>query len=96
MRPAHGVEFDEKYFTTDDEFKRIIAILRLAVPYTGLILTARENPELRRELMSLASADRAVAASNSEATPRPGMPRSWSGNSFPLPISVLLTRLCVS
>ncbi len=52
LRPAQGVEFDEKYFTTDDEFKRIIAILRLAVPYTGLILTARENPELRRELMS--------------------------------------------
>lgn len=52
LRPAHGVEFDEKYFTTDDEFKRIIAILRLAVPYTGLILTAREKPDLRRELMS--------------------------------------------
>lgn len=52
LRPAQGVEFDEQYFTTDDEFKRIIAILRLAVPYTGLILTARENPELRRELMS--------------------------------------------
>ncbi len=52
LRPAHGVEFDEQYFTTDEEFKRIIAILRLAVPYTGLILTARENPDLRRELMS--------------------------------------------
>jgi len=52
LRPAHGVEFDEQYFTTDDEFKRIIAILRLAVPYTGLILTAREKTELRRELMS--------------------------------------------
>ena len=52
LRPAQGVDFDEQYFTTDDEFKRIIAILRLAVPYTGLILTARENPELRRELMS--------------------------------------------
>jgi 2-iminoacetate synthase len=35
------------------ELKRIIAILRLAVPYTGLILTARENAELRRECMEL-------------------------------------------
>jgi 2-iminoacetate synthase len=52
LRPAHGVEFDEKYFVSDEEFKRVIAILRLAVPYTGLILTAREKPELRRELMS--------------------------------------------
>jgi 2-iminoacetate synthase len=29
----------------------VIATLRLAVPYTGLILTARENAPLRRELM---------------------------------------------
>jgi 2-iminoacetate synthase len=36
----------------DEDFKKIIAILRLAVPYTGLILTARENASLRRELMS--------------------------------------------
>ncbi|WP_225071466.1 [FeFe] hydrogenase H-cluster radical SAM maturase HydG [Desulfuromonas sp. CSMB_57] len=52
LRPAHGVDFDERYFVDDDQFKRVIAILRLAVPYTGLILTAREKPELRRELLS--------------------------------------------
>ncbi len=28
-----------------------MAILRLAVPYTGLILTAREAPEVRREVL---------------------------------------------
>ncbi|HLN20184.1 MAG TPA: [FeFe] hydrogenase H-cluster radical SAM maturase HydG [Bacteroidales bacterium] len=42
---------DNNYSTTDDDFKRIVATLRLAVPYTGLILTARENPETRRELI---------------------------------------------
>ena len=52
LRPASGVDFDERYFVEDEEFKRVIAILRLAVPYTGLILTAREKPELRKELMS--------------------------------------------
>lgn len=52
LRPAQGVDFNEKYFVDDEDFKRVIAILRLAVPYTGLILTARENPELRKELMS--------------------------------------------
>lgn len=31
----------------DDDFVRMIAILRLAVPYTGLILTARESAEVR-------------------------------------------------
>ncbi len=52
LRPAAGVRFDEKWFVRDEHFKRVIAILRLAVPYTGLILTARENPELRREVMA--------------------------------------------
>jgi 2-iminoacetate synthase len=28
-----------------------VAVLRLAVPYTGLILTAREPPELRRQVL---------------------------------------------
>lgn len=36
---------------SDEDFVRIIAILRLAVPYTGLILTARETPELRDRLI---------------------------------------------
>jgi len=52
LRPAAGVDLDESLLVNDDDFKRIIAILRLAVPYTGLILTARENPQVRRECMS--------------------------------------------
>jgi 2-iminoacetate synthase len=51
MRPADGVQIDDRYTVGDAEFQRIIAILRLAVPYTGLILTARENPDLRRKVM---------------------------------------------
>jgi len=51
LREACGVVSDKKYLLNDQEFKRLIAILRLAVPYTGLILTAREKPELRREVM---------------------------------------------
>ena len=53
LRPACGVEFPGLGSVSDGDFKRVIAILRLAVPYTGLILTARENGELRRELMGL-------------------------------------------
>jgi len=52
LRPASGVAFDSRYFVSDADFARLIAILRLAVPYTGLILTARERPELRREVMA--------------------------------------------
>jgi len=51
LQPASGVHVDERYLLDDHDFKRLIAILRLAVPYTGLILTAREHPDLRRAVM---------------------------------------------
>jgi 2-iminoacetate synthase len=51
LQPAQGIKLDESYLVSDDDFKRLIAILRLAVPYTGLILTAREKPEIRRTVM---------------------------------------------
>jgi 2-iminoacetate synthase len=52
LRPACGVNFPGLGSVQDSDFKRVIATLRLAVPYTGLILTARENAQLRRDLMS--------------------------------------------
>lgn len=52
LRPAAGVDLDEGYMVSDRDFKRLIAVLRLAVPYTGLICTARENGQLRREVMA--------------------------------------------
>jgi len=53
LRPACGVSFPGLGSVRDSDFKRVIATLRLAVPYTGLILTARENAAFRREAMSL-------------------------------------------
>lgn len=37
----------------DERFKQLVAVLRLAVPYTGLILSTREEPALRRSLLDL-------------------------------------------
>jgi 2-iminoacetate synthase len=51
LQPASGVQVDPKYLVNDDDFKKLIAVLRLAVPYTGLICTARENSKVRREVM---------------------------------------------
>ncbi|MCL2131476.1 MAG: [FeFe] hydrogenase H-cluster radical SAM maturase HydG [Lentimicrobiaceae bacterium] len=36
---------------SDDDFKKIIAIIRIAMPYTGIILSTRENDALRDELI---------------------------------------------
>jgi 2-iminoacetate synthase len=52
LRPACGVKLDETYLVSDEQFKRLVATLRLSVPYTGLICTAREPPALRREIMA--------------------------------------------
>jgi 2-iminoacetate synthase len=41
------------YPVSDTDLKKIIAVLRLAVPYTGLILSTRENAALRNELIYL-------------------------------------------
>ena len=38
---------------SDADFRKIIAILRLAVPYTGLILSTRESAAIRRECYAL-------------------------------------------
>jgi 2-iminoacetate synthase len=51
IKDAQSLNIDRKYETSDDDFKKLVAILRLAVPYTGLILTAREAPDVRREVM---------------------------------------------
>lgn len=52
IKDASSLNITDKYFTSDDDFKKLIAVLRLAVPYTGLILTAREAPDVRSEAMA--------------------------------------------
>jgi 2-iminoacetate synthase len=51
IKDASNLNVDTRYFVNDADFARLVAILRLAVPYTGLILTARENAVLRKEVM---------------------------------------------
>ncbi|MFO7754493.1 MAG: [FeFe] hydrogenase H-cluster radical SAM maturase HydG [Bacteroidales bacterium] len=52
IKDAASLNINKDYEVSDEEFKRLVAILRLAVPYTGLILTARENHDVRREVIS--------------------------------------------
>lgn len=51
LQEASDVKYDDNFLVSDEDFTRIIAILRLAVPYTGLILTARESATIRKEVM---------------------------------------------
>lgn len=51
INPASESDVDPKYIVKDEDFVKLVAILRLAVPYTGMILTARESVAVRREVM---------------------------------------------
>ncbi len=51
VKDASMLQLGDKYFVSDGDFARLVAILRLAVPYTGMILTAREPEKLRNELI---------------------------------------------
>lgn len=55
IEPATGSEMASHppYMVSDQEFRKIVAILRLAVPYTGIIMSTRESAEMRRETFSL-------------------------------------------
>ncbi|MBI5346827.1 MAG: [FeFe] hydrogenase H-cluster radical SAM maturase HydG [Chlamydiae bacterium] len=42
-----------EFALSDLDFKKVVAIIRLAVPYTGIILSTRENEQMRREVYNL-------------------------------------------
>jgi len=54
LLPAEGVNYDDfPHLVSDRDFKKVVAVIRLAVPYTGLILSTRESPAFRRELLQI-------------------------------------------
>lgn len=54
IRAAEGVSAcNFPYLVSDDDFKKVVAVLRLAVPYTGMILSTREPMGYREEVIAL-------------------------------------------
>jgi 2-iminoacetate synthase len=55
LEPASGAELSEHppKPVSDIDFRKLVAILRLAVPYTGIIMSTRESAEMRRETFAL-------------------------------------------
>lgn len=51
IQNASGLTREMLSPVSDEDFIRLVAVLRLAVPYAGLILTAREPHELRSKLI---------------------------------------------
>jgi 2-iminoacetate synthase len=55
IEPATGtpLSLQPPWDISDEEFCKLVAIIRLAVPYTGIIMTTRENKKVRRRSFSL-------------------------------------------
>ncbi|MBA3051547.1 MAG: [FeFe] hydrogenase H-cluster radical SAM maturase HydG [Candidatus Omnitrophica bacterium] len=55
LEPAANTPFNRqsKYKVSDGDFKKLIAVIRLSVPYCGMIITARETAQMRRECLKL-------------------------------------------
>ena len=54
LEPASGTRVPEEspWLIDDDTFARILVIARLSVPYTGMIVTARERAESRNRVLN--------------------------------------------
>jgi 2-iminoacetate synthase len=55
LEPAHNTPLASRppHPVDDAEFLRIVMVMRLALPYVGLIVTAREGAEIRRQSFKL-------------------------------------------
>jgi 2-iminoacetate synthase len=55
IEPAVNTKFgqDSPYRVSDEDFKKVIAVLRLSIPYAGLIITCREQPDMIRQVIPM-------------------------------------------
>jgi [FeFe] hydrogenase H-cluster radical SAM maturase HydG len=65
VRPATGTPLSEvpPHPIGDEDFKKTVAVMRLAVPYTGMIISTREGQKMRSELLKLGISQLSAASS---------------------------------
>lgn len=54
LEPAAGTDFSwVGHWVSDDDFRYLIAVLRVSIPYAGLIVTNREKPDMLRSVIGM-------------------------------------------
>lgn len=54
LQPAENVSIkDYPHLVSNEDFKKLVAVLRLSVPYTGMILSTREESKFRDEVIKV-------------------------------------------
>jgi 2-iminoacetate synthase len=62
FQPASTVDMDLPYKVSEDQLLKIISILRMAIPYTGMIITTRERPEIRAKAFQIGISQTSAAS----------------------------------
>lgn len=65
FRPAESVTMEASCPVSDEDFLKLIAILRIAIPYTGMIITTREKPEIREKAFRIGITQTSAASKTS-------------------------------
>ena len=63
LRPAPGSALgDMPYEVSDEDLRKVVAVFRLAVPTAGVVVSTREAPELRSELLGIGASQLSAAS----------------------------------
>lgn len=65
FQPAPSVVFSPGSRVSDFDFLKLIAVLRLSVPYTGMIISTRETPEIRKKAFEIGISQTSAASKTS-------------------------------
>ena len=62
FQPAPTVDMDLPHKVSESQLLRAISILRMAVPYTGMIISTRERPEIRAKAFQIGISQTSAAS----------------------------------
>jgi len=65
FKMAPSVNYRPEYEVSDSNFLKLIAVIRLSVPYTGMIISTREPPEVRKKAFEIGISQASAASKTS-------------------------------
>ncbi len=65
FQKASTVDYTPEYPVSDSDFLKLIAVIRLSVPYTGMIISTRESPEIRQKAFEIGISQTSAASKTS-------------------------------
>jgi len=93
FKPAPSVDYSPESPVSDSDFLKLIAVIRLSVPYTGMIISTREPSEIRAKAFEIGISQTSAASKTS-----PGGYSTKENKQFELsdqrPVDEVLQSMC--